>query len=217
MSAEEPADEIECGIGVREILAGDGRVRRRLTVHCDPQREAVYVATCSVCHRCVGVRPPAPGEVGVVLCRRVSGDEPVDHAPGDPATPVRAVMERNVVCVAADVAVDTAAALLVELGASGVPVVDDDGHPIGMVSLADCLRARREGGAGDGAGRTVADVMTPMVFSVVESTELGRAAELLASGGFHQLPVVMGDGTVGGVISTQDLARWIARMDRAAT
>lgn len=217
MSRSDSAGTIECGIGVREVLAGDGHVRRRLTVHCDPQREAVYVATCSVCHRCVGVRPPAPGEVGVVLCRRVEADEPVDHAPGDPATPVRAVMERNVVCLAADVAVATAAELLVELGASGVPVVDDDGHPIGMVSLTDCLRARHNGGAAAGASPTVAEVMTPIVFSVVESTELRRAAALLASGGFHQLPVVMGDGTVGGVISTHDLARWLARMDRTGT
>ena len=58
-----------------------------------------------------------------------------------------------------------------------------------------CLRIPA-GSAEAGAGRTAADVMNPLVFSVMETTELSRAIGMMSDGGFHQVPVVMGDGTV---------------------
>ena len=57
--------------------------------------------------------------------------------------------------------------------------------------------------------------MTPLVFSVVESTELSRAAALMSAEGFQQLPVVMGDGSVGGLLSTRDVARWVGSLERS--
>lgn len=148
----------------------------------------------------------------------------------DVRIPVRTVMGRNVVCVTADVSVETVAGLLVELGAGGVPVVDEDGHAIGMISATDLLRKRpgADGRAAQGrdadlagvadptsrspsACRTAGEMMTPCVFSVVESTELVRATALMASEGLDQLPVLMGDGSVGGMLSTRDVARWVAQ------
>ncbi|MDO9017062.1 MAG: CBS domain-containing protein [Deltaproteobacteria bacterium] len=199
---------IECGIGVREILSGDGGVRRRLMVHCEPQHEAVYVATCTVCPRCLGIRAPGEETPGAVICRSSDDDEPTVTDDLGMRTPVRAVMERDVACVTADVSVDALVALLIRRGASAAAVVDEDGHPVGIVSWSDCLRVRA--GAAD-AGRNAADVMTPMVFSVTETTELSRAIDLMADGGFHQVPVVMGDGSVGGMLSTREVVRWLAR------
>ena len=229
MGSNDLADASECGIGVREILSGDGTVRRRLMVHCDPRSEAVYVSNCAACERCIGFRPPNPGQSGTVLCRRFEG-ESTPPADAGMQAPVRAVMERNIVCVRPDVRVDTIAALLLEWGADGVPVVDEEGHPIGMVSWTDLLRERLDGATppavpGEAGGAdppveaaahaTAGDVMTPLVFSVVESTELCRAAALMSAEGFQQLPVVMGDGSVGGLLSTRDVARWVGSSERS--
>jgi CBS domain-containing protein len=214
MSSNDTLDTMECGIGVREILSGDGGVKRRLVVHCEPQREAIYVATCTVCARCVGIRPPTEGLPGAVICRSSDADGPASVEDQGMRTPVRAVMERDVACVTADVPVDALVALLVQRGASAAAVVDEDGHPIGIVSWSDCLRIPA-GSPGAGAGRTAADVMTPLVFSVMETTELSRAIGMMSDGGFHQVPVVMGDGTVGGMLSTREVLRWMARLQQA--
>jgi len=219
MGSNELADARECGIGVREILSGDGTVRRRLMVHCDPRREAVYVSNCAACERCIGFRPPIQGQSGTVLCRCYEG-ESSRAADAGLQSPVRAVMERNIVCVRPDVPVETVAALLLEWGADGVPVVDEDGHPIGMISWTDLLRERFDGAtpsagpAQPSAHTTAGEVMTPLVFSVVESTELSRAVSLMSAEGFQQLPVVMGDGSVGGLLSTRDIVRWVGRSER---
>ena len=96
-----------------------------------------------------------------------------------------------------------------------------------MVSWPDLLRAYAEGlDATSGAPGLVAvstarpdqaevalrdcsarDVMTPLVFSVVESTVLARAISLKSMMDFQPLPVVLGDGSVGGILSNQSVKR----------
>lgn len=205
MTKDLPANAIQRTMGVREILSADGAVRRRLTVHCDLRQEAVDVAFCAGCASGIDVRPGVGDQAGVVLCQRLDGDAPT---PPEPArrTLVHTVMDRDIVCVTAAVGVDSVATLLLQWGASGVPVVDDGGHPIGMVSATDLLRVHPVVD-----GRAAGDVMTSLVFSVVETTELARAVALMSAGGFHQIPVVLGDGTIGGLLSTRDVAHRVAR------
>ena len=231
-TSKDAGDTIECGIGVREVLAGDGSVKRRLTVHCSPRGEGVEVATCAVCARCVEVRLPAQGLRGFVLCHRLATDAAESTTDPGLRTPVSAVMERDIVCVLPEVTVEAVAALLLEWGVSGIPVVDESGHPIGMISSTDLLREHREfsgrataeavaevGGdptrpATTSVRPTAGAVMTPLVFSVVEDTALCRAAALMSTEGFHQVPVVLGDGSVGGLLSTRDVTRWVAQSER---
>jgi len=61
-----------------------------------------------------------------------------------------------------------------------------------------------------------ADVMNRSVVSVDGGTDLGRAAHLLESGGFSQLPVV-DRGRVTGSLSESALLRALARTDGART
>ena len=135
--------------------------------------------------------------------------------------PVHAVMSREVDCVTEDASVAQLHALLSEPGVTGVPVVDRAGHPRGFVTKGDLLRnplrAHRRGASEPpGKGRdavTAADVMTPVVFAVLEETELSRAAALMAAEGVAALTVVMADGTVAGLLTAVDVMRWIARAD----
>lgn len=85
-------------------------------------------------------------------------------------------------------------------------MVDGDCRPLGVVSRSDLLAI-----SGDQA--TVADVMMPMAFTLPETATLSRAAALMAVEGVHRMPVVSSEGRVVGIISSLDVARWLAAND----
>jgi CBS domain-containing protein len=120
-------------------------------------------------------------------------------------TPLSAVMSADVVCVSDDLPIRTVVALLADRGFSGVPVVDSTGKPIGMVSRSDLLE-----NAGSGLVR---DIMMPIAFTLPQGASLSHAAALMAYENIHRVPVVAEDGTVVGIVSTMDIARWVAERD----
>lgn len=150
-------------------------------------------------------------------------------------TPLWQVMDTRVVCVRADVGTDSLTAMLFSCDLHSVPVVDDVGRPVGVVSRSDLLRHRREGEAepplrlagpygghgdylgpgfhADVAAELVADVMMCLAFSLPETASLSRAAAVMAYEGVHQIPVVASDGKVVGLISSLDVVRWLAQHD----
>lgn len=207
MDSQDSAGVIQCAIGVRETVCGDGALKRRLLAHCDRRGEAVELMDCYGCDHRVRVRLPTARADGAVECRRDAGDAERPSIDRGGRAPVRLVMDRDVACLQPDVTVDAAARLLLEWHAGCAPVVDEAGHPIGAISLADVVRPRRDARA---HGDTVADVMTPLVFTVFENTPVSRAAAVLSSVGLPQLPVARGDGTIVGVLSTAAVNRWAA-------
>lgn len=176
------------------------------------------------------------GRVPTLRLRRVideSGDVDEqalrDAAPG--ARAVGAIMSRTTLCVRPDVGVGTAIRILLDGRMSGAPVVDGEGHPIGIVSKTDLLRHLHERGevapqeasaesidaqlgtgyhATDVDRTTVADVMMPVVFAIAESTSIAAASALMAGEGVHRLPVLDAGGAVIGILSTLDIVRWVA-------
>jgi CBS domain-containing protein len=137
-------------------------------------------------------------------------------------TPLWWVMNPRVVCVRADLGTDSLTAMLFALDLRSVPVVDEQGRPVGVVSRSDLLRHGRDGeeepplrlagpygGHGDYLGpgfhadvaaELVADVMMCLAFSLPETATLSRAA-------------VTSDGKVVGLISSLDVVRWLAQHD----
>jgi CBS domain-containing protein len=152
-------------------------------------------------------------------------------------TPVSAVMTSDVICVGPDVTIETLTALLLERGFSGVPVVDQNGHPIGVVSKTDLLRELSEDGESTvfspldtraknrmdvlGGGyhvesltrATVGEVMMPVAFTLSEHAPIAQAAALMAFEGVHRIPVVSAEGEVVGLVSSLDILRWLAEQD----
>ncbi|MBI4509889.1 MAG: CBS domain-containing protein [Deltaproteobacteria bacterium] len=150
--------------------------------------------------------------------------------------PISAAMRRQVTCVRQSMSVVALEALFLDYGISGAPVVDDDGKPVGVVSKTDLLRDRHENPTSNsewvprirdkdlsklGPGfhletarqGTVADVMTPVVFSLQENAPISRAAALMAHEGIHRIVVVSSDGVVVGILTPLDVMRWIATHD----
>lgn len=150
---------------------------------------------------------------------------------GDVREPVvGSVMTRTVVTARPDTTFKEVAELLADNGISAVPVVDDGGTPIGVVSEADLLVKQEYGGGsrpGSGlfAGRarkaawrkafgtTASDVMSKPVIMIDPGAPVSEAAEVLAEANVRRLFVVDRAGELVGVLARRDLLRSYPRDD----
>lgn len=137
------------------------------------------------------------------------------------------LMTTSVAAIGPDAGVREAAALMLERGVSGLPVVEND-HVVGMVSEGDLVRrlelgtetkgswwllALAQGAAQDYRkthGKTVREVMTRPVFGVRPSASLREIAKLMDERGIKRVPVLDAKRLVG-VVSRADLVRQLAR------
>ncbi|HEU4729583.1 MAG TPA: CBS domain-containing protein [Kofleriaceae bacterium] len=133
-------------------------------------------------------------------------------------------MTRGAISVRADLSQEQLVDLLLDQGISRVPVVDGDGRPIGVVSKTDLVTAQHEHGdtevsqAGAGGrgrhvhevGGIVRDIMTPVAFTLPETTSIGEAARRMLADNVHAVPVVSAENRVIGVVSATDIVAWVA-------
>jgi CBS-domain-containing membrane protein len=227
-------------VRVRSTLQGSGEEQLARTVRC-PDRGTLAVVECQFCAHCDSLMVDREGDISGVVCHPKAATEACDHAsrtrlPSEAdRTSISEVMTRDVLCVRTDVSVEALTALFLDRKIGALPVVDGDGHPIGVVTKTDLVRYAREGDdlardepspliSADGAElepdryqvhdltrATAHDVMVPFAFTLREEEPLSRAAALMAIEQIHHLPVVAADGQVVGLLSSQDLVRWIAR------
>ena len=138
---------------------------------------------------------------------------------------VRDVMTAPVVTVAATDDLATAARLLDRHGVTALPVVDDHGHVLGMVTETDVVRDavprnpwERElhPSAGGPHPASVRDVMSFHPVAVLPDVELPVAADLLVNNALPSLPVV-DNGVVVGIVSRHDLVSVLASTETAET
>lgn len=147
---------------------------------------------------------------------------------------IEEVMTRNVITVGPTTPIHKAAQLMVEHGVSGLPVVNDDGRLVGVVSEGDLiLRQKRRGKRPwwrrffeDGErlareyqkaiGTTVGEVMTRRVVSISPVWGIETAASILQNRQIRRLPVVL-DGQLVGIVSRADLIKALATEKTLAT
>ncbi|QTF93799.1 CBS domain-containing protein [Halomonas sp. BM-2019] len=134
------------------------------------------------------------------------------------------VMTQNVITVSPGSEVREIATLLLEHGISAVPVVDDGGQVLGIVSEGDLMRriendtARRKSWwlklfAGQDAadyvkshGRRAHEIMTPNPITIAEDMPLHEISRLLEKHHIKRVPVVKNDQLVG-IVSRSNLLR----------
>jgi CBS domain-containing protein len=136
------------------------------------------------------------------------------------------IMTRQVITVATGAAVLEAANIMLQNHISGLPVVDEAGKLVGIVSQGDFIRRveigtqRKRGrwlkfllGPGREAsdfvheqGRKVAEIMTPDPCTVTEDATLEAIVELMERNNVKRLPVTRGDRLVGIVTRTNLLS-----------
>jgi CBS-domain-containing membrane protein len=140
------------------------------------------------------------------------------------------VMTTDVVTVKPETSVDEVARLLIEERIGGVPVVDDAGNIVGMVSDGDLMRRAELGTEASEApawqrpfddqfkvarryakshGHHARDVMTGKVLTVDENTPLREVAALLEKHRIKRVPV-MRLGRMVGIVSRANLLQGLA-------
>jgi CBS domain-containing protein len=147
---------------------------------------------------------------------------------------VRDVMTTEPVTVGIDRPLKDVATLLFERGIAGVPVVDEQGRPVGMVSETDLLafedlqahepqhrslvelflhpeRAARFGALAHGV--RAGDVMTTPVHSIGPDVPVTRAIGEILRHRLHRLPVLGPQGDLVGIVSLHDLLAPLVRSD----
>jgi CBS domain-containing protein len=140
------------------------------------------------------------------------------------------VMSRTIVSIGRAATVLEAIRLMLDRQISGLPVLDEAGKVVGMLTEGDLLRRTETGterhrprwleilmGPGRMAGeyvrthgRRVDEVMTRDLISVSEDTPLDEVVELMEKRRIKRVPVFSGDALVG-ILSRADLLRALAR------
>lgn len=110
------------------------------------------------------------------------------------------IMTTSVICIPDSSSVEDAARLMARHRISGLPVTNDEGMLVGLVTEHDLIAKR---------GRSVVDVMSRSVISVTADTEAEQVQHLLTNQRIRRVPVVR-DGKVVGIVSRSDLVRQIA-------
>lgn len=136
---------------------------------------------------------------------------------------VSELMTRPAVTVRAQTSIKAAARLLRDRNVAAVPVVDDSGALVGIVSEIDLLRGSvlpdpaahllPVAAPSDEPPATVADVMTADVQVLAPHSDLYDTARRMSASGVRSLPVLE-DGQIVGVVSRADLLRVLAREDQ---
>ena len=114
--------------------------------------------------------------------------------------PVKDVMTKEVVTFHKDTPVKEIADALSAKHITGAPVVEEDGHVVGIVSEVDVFTKQ---------GKTAQDIMSPHVISITEDTGIDAAARLLAGERIRRLPV-LSKGRMVGLISRSDVLDFFA-------
>jgi len=123
---------------------------------------------------------------------------------------VKDLMASEVKCCGPLDTLNTAAQLMWDNDIGCVPVVDKDGHVIGMLTDRDiCMAAYLQGVALRDSLATSA--MSRQVFSCAPEDNVAVAEELMRGKQVRRLPVIDAQGHMAGIISLNDIAREVAR------
>ena len=115
------------------------------------------------------------------------------------------IMSRTLVTARPDDTVETVTARLREHHVGCVPIVDGENRPTGIVTKLDLLEC------GAASRATAREVMMPLAMTLGAQATIAEAATLMSREGFHHVLIVDQDRALIGVVSTLDLARWLAQ------
>lgn len=146
---------------------------------------------------------------------------------------VRDVMTEDVISIRPETPYKAMIEQLVEADVSGLPVIDESGALVGIVTEADLVSKEGFGGhrrrglalfadvfaaptwTQKASGWTAADVMTKDLVVCAPDEDLSSAARRMLERRVKRMPVVDADGGVVGIVTRHDLLMTLARPDDA--
>ena len=142
------------------------------------------------------------------------------------------IMSREVITVSVDTSIQDLARILLSKHISGVPVVDEGGKLLGIVTESDLIFQNKklqvpavitildsflfldspekmERELKKIAGATVKDIYTETVISIKAETALDEIATIMTEKKIHTLPVLSDSGEMLGIVGKKDILRTI--------
>jgi CBS domain-containing protein len=114
---------------------------------------------------------------------------------------VEELMTRSVITTQPHQSVEHVRNMLENNSISAVPVVDSDGHPIGIVSLTDLAQELKP-------GAPISKIMTEKVYTVAQYDDTSIAARVMRNHKIHRV-VVTHEQQVVGMLSAFDLLKLV--------
>ena len=114
---------------------------------------------------------------------------------------VKDLMSPSVITTQASATVDRTCRLLQRNGIGSVPVVDAEGHPVGIISSSDLIPELN-------GNSPIRSIMTEKVYTVPEYDDVSVAARIMRNHGIHHV-VVTHEQKIVGIISSFDLLRLV--------
>lgn len=159
--------------------------------------------------------------------RRFHFGETVSEASQTDGGLLAEIMKTDVYTVSGDASLEDVLRLITEKGVSGVPVVSDDGTPVGFISDGDILRflasehplyvnpsSLIEIGFDDRLRelmtRRVSDIARKRVITVSLGSDLGRVCQILAENHIKKAPVMDGN-RMAGIINASNITKYAFR------
>lgn len=145
------------------------------------------------------------------------------------------IMTREVITVGPEESVQKAAGLMIDNKISGIPVIDDKGYLLGVISEKDLMLRARElkvpffltlfdsiiflenpirfnNDIKKFTASQVKDAMTEKILFVEENTPVNEIAELMQNRKINRVPVLR-KGKVIGIVSRNDILKTLVKND----
>ena len=193
-------DDVLLVPGESAVLPADVSTRTRLTRGLELEIPIVAAAMDTVTEARLAIALAREGGIGIVH-RNLSIADQVSEV--DKVKRSEAGMIVEPVTLPPDAPVADALALMARYRISGVPVTDDDGRLVGILTNRD-LRFERDTAQPVSALMTSRDLVTAPV-----GTSLATAEEILHRHKIEKLPIVDADGRLRGLITVKDIEKRI--------
>jgi CBS domain-containing protein len=124
---------------------------------------------------------------------------------------VKDYMAKELITVRPETVAYDAILLLLKHQISGMPVVDESGKVVGILSERDCLKTLVHAQYHDLPTSSVADLMSTEVETVTPDMDLLQVVELFLGRKYRRLPV-LDNGRLVGQISRRDVLRAVQEL-----
>lgn len=116
------------------------------------------------------------------------------------------VMSRKITTVTEGVNLKRVMRLLAENRITGVPVVSEDMHLLGIITEKDILKALLYGK--DVKNKTAGELMTTHLVTFEEDEDLMTIFKTLVEGSFRRVPI-LSNGRLTGIVSRRDIINFL--------
>jgi CBS domain-containing protein len=127
---------------------------------------------------------------------------------------VKDVMSTNVACCRKDTLLQEVARMMVDCDCGEIPVTDDAGRPIGVITDRD-ITCRAVAQGRNPLELTAGDCMTSPPLIVTPEASLSECCDILEENQVRRVPVVDETGRCIGIVSQADIARHASKRDTA--